>query len=162
MTTVHVIGAAGYAGAQLTALVDAHPHFTLGQVTARADAGKRIVDVAPEYRVDALLQELDLDGVAAGDFAAVCYPHAEAAAVVSELVDRGVRVVDVSADHRLTDPSAYPHWYGFDHPRPDLLAEAGITWLGDFVVDDLPARVATRHGDILSLPYSVLSKHPVG
>ena len=38
---------------------------------------------------------------------------------------------------------------------PDLLAEAGITWLGDFVVDDLPARVATRHGDILSLPYSV-------
>ena len=68
MTTVHVIGAAGYAGAQLTALVDAHPHFTLGQVTARADAGKRIVDVAPEYRVDALLQELDLDGVAAGDW----------------------------------------------------------------------------------------------
>jgi peptidoglycan/xylan/chitin deacetylase (PgdA/CDA1 family) len=38
---------------------------------------------------------------------------------------------------------------------PDLLAEAGIEWLGDFVVDDLPARVATAHGDILSLPYSV-------
>ena len=38
---------------------------------------------------------------------------------------------------------------------PDLLAEAGITWLGDFVVDDLPARVATAHGEMLSLPYSV-------
>jgi allantoinase len=38
---------------------------------------------------------------------------------------------------------------------PDLLAEAGITWLGDFVVDDLPARVATAHGELLSLPYSV-------
>ncbi|MDA2954159.1 MAG: N-acetyl-gamma-glutamyl-phosphate reductase, partial [Actinomycetota bacterium] len=82
MTTVHVIGAAGYAGAQLAALVHAHPHFTLGQVTARADVGKRIVDVAPEYRVDAVLQEMDLNGVGAGDFAAVCYPHAEAAAVV--------------------------------------------------------------------------------
>jgi peptidoglycan/xylan/chitin deacetylase (PgdA/CDA1 family) len=38
---------------------------------------------------------------------------------------------------------------------PDLLAEAGIEWLGDFVVDDLPARVTTAHGEILSLPYSV-------
>ena len=38
---------------------------------------------------------------------------------------------------------------------PDILAEAGITWLGDFVVDDLPARVATAHGEMLSLPYSV-------
>jgi allantoinase len=38
---------------------------------------------------------------------------------------------------------------------PDLLAEAGIAWLGDFVVDDLPARVATAHGELLSLPYSV-------
>ncbi len=124
MSQVHVIGAAGFSGAQLAALIDAHPHFDLGQVTARADAGKRIVDVAPEYRVDAVLQELDLEGVGQGDFAAVCYPHGEAAAMVSELVDRGARVVDVSADHRLRDPAQYPHWYGFDHPRPDLVAEA--------------------------------------
>lgn len=124
MSTVHVIGAAGFTGAQLAALVDAHPYFSLGQVTARADAGRRIVDVAPEYRVDAMLQELDLDAVGAGDFAAVCYPHAEAAAAVGQLVDRGARVVDVSADHRLRDAALYPEWYGFDHPRPDLLAEA--------------------------------------
>lgn len=124
MSTVHVIGAAGFAGAQLAALLDAHPHFTLGQVTARSDVGRRIVDVAPEYRVDAVLQQFDIAGVAQGDFAAVCYPHAEAAAVVSDLVDRGVRVVDVSADHRLNDPAQYPEWYGFTHPRPDLLAEA--------------------------------------
>ena len=38
---------------------------------------------------------------------------------------------------------------------PELLAEAGVTWLGDFVVDDLPARVAIAHGELLSLPYSV-------
>jgi N-acetyl-gamma-glutamyl-phosphate reductase len=124
MSTVHVIGAAGFSGAQLAALVDAHPFFALGQVTARADAGRRIVDIAPEYRVQAVLQEFDLEGVTAGDFAAVCYPHAEAAAMVGQLVDRGARVVDVSADHRLRDAAAYPEWYGFDHPRPDLLEEA--------------------------------------
>lgn len=124
MSTVHVIGAAGFTGAQLAALVDAHPYFSLGQVTARADAGRRIVDLAPEYRVDAVLQEFDVDAVASGDFAAVCYPHAEAAAAVGQLVDRGARVVDVSADHRLRDAALYPEWYGFQHPRPDLLAEA--------------------------------------
>lgn len=124
MSTVHVVGAAGFSGAQLAALVDAHPFFTLGQVTARGDAGRRIVDVAPEYRVQAVLQDLDLSEIVEGDFAAVCYPHAEAAAVVGELVDRGARVVDVSADHRLRDPGMYPAWYGFEHPRPDLLADA--------------------------------------
>lgn len=122
--TVHVLGAAGYAGSQLAALVDAHPWFTLGAVTARGDAGKRIVDIHPQYRVERVLTELDLDAVAPGDFAAVCYPHAEAAKLVSELVDRGARVVDVSADHRLRDAALYPEWYGFAHPRPDLLAEA--------------------------------------
>jgi N-acetyl-gamma-glutamyl-phosphate reductase len=65
-----------------------------------------------------------VEAVAPGDLAAVCYPHAEAAALVSDLVDRGARVLDVSADHRLRDPALYPAVYGFEHPRPDLLAEA--------------------------------------
>ena len=79
MSVVHVIGAAGFAGAQLAALVADHPWFELGQITARSDAGARLVDVAPEYRVDRQLQPLDLDAMAPGEFAAVCYPHAEAA-----------------------------------------------------------------------------------
>lgn len=146
MSTVHVVGAAGFSGAQLAALVDAHPHFDLGQVTARADAGRRIVDVAPEYRVNAVLQELDLDAVAEGDFAAVCYPHAEAAVAVGQLVDRGVRVVDVSADHRLRDAALYPQWYGFDHPRPDLLAEA-VYGLPEIARSDIAgARVVANPG----------------
>ena len=146
MSTVHVVGAAGFSGAQLAALVDAHPHFDLGQVTARADAGRRIVDVAPEYRVNAELQELDLDAVAEGDFAAVCYPHAEAAVAVGQLVDRGVRVVDVSADHRLRDAALYPQWYGFDHPRPALLAEA-VYGLPEIARGDIAgARVVANPG----------------
>lgn len=146
MSTVHVVGAAGFSGAQLAALVDAHPHFDLGQVTARADAGRRIVDVAPEYRVNAVLQELDLDAVADGDFAAVCYPHAEAAVAVGQLVDRGVRVVDVSADHRLRDAALYPQWYGFDHPRPALLAEA-VYGLPEIARSDIAgARVVANPG----------------
>ena len=122
--TVHIFGAAGFAGAQLAALVDRHPHFEVGQITARSDAGRRLVDVAPEHRVERLLSEPDPSAVASGDFVAVCYPHAAAAELVATLIDRGARVVDVSADHRLHDPVLYPDVYGFTHPRPDLLAEA--------------------------------------
>lgn len=124
MTRVHVLGAAGFAGAQLTALLDRHPAFELGQITSRADAGRRLRDVAPRYRVERELTVLDLDAMAPGEMAGVCYPHAEAAAVVSELVDRGLRVLDVSADHRLRDPALYPEVYGFEHPRADLLEQA--------------------------------------
>lgn len=123
-TTVHVFGAAGFAGAQLAALIDRHPGLALGIITARGDAGRRLVDVAPEYRVSQVLEQPDPASVAAGDFAAVCYPHADAAPLVAELLDRGARVLDVSADHRLRDASLYPSVYGFEHPRPDLLAEA--------------------------------------
>ena len=122
--TVHVFGGAGFAGAQLAALVDAHPHFRLGAITARSDEGTRLVDIYPQYRVAAALQSPDPALAARGDFAAVCYPHAAASELVATLVDNGVRVVDVSADHRLHDPALYPEWYGFDHSRHDLLAEA--------------------------------------
>lgn len=121
---IHVIGAAGFAGAQLAALIDAHPAFELGQITARADAGRRLVDVAPHYRVTRELTVYDPEAVSPGEFAAVAYPHAEAAPLVAALIDRGARVLDVSADHRLRDLAAYPAWYGFEHPRPDLVAEA--------------------------------------
>lgn len=124
MNRVHVLGAAGFAGAQLAGLVDRHPAFELGCITARGDAGRRLDEVAPEYRVRAVLQVYDPGAVEAGDLAAVCYPHAEAAPIVADLLDRGARVVDVSADHRLRDAALYPEWYDFTHPRPDLLAEA--------------------------------------
>jgi N-acetyl-gamma-glutamyl-phosphate reductase len=135
---VHVLGAAGFAGAQLAALVDAHPRLELGAITARADAGRRLVDIAPEHRVTRRLEAYDPEAIEAGDMAAVCYPHAEAAAVVSDLVDRGARVVDVSADHRLRDTALYERWYGFTHPRPDLVAEA---------VYGLPERYRERIAD---------------
>jgi N-acetyl-gamma-glutamyl-phosphate reductase len=137
VTRVHVFGAAGFAGAQLAELLDRHPALELGAITARGDAGRRLVEIAPEYRVERRLEPPDVEAVDADDLAAVCYPHAEAATLVSDLVDRGARVLDVSADHRLRDAALYPAVYGFEHPRPDLLAEA---------VYGLPERYRDRIG----------------
>ena len=120
---IAVFGAAGFAGALSARLIDRHPWFALTTVTARSDVGRRLDDIYPHHRVGLVLQELDLDRHADVDAAIVAYPHGAAAEVVAELVARGVRVVDLSADFRLRDPAVYAEWYR-EHPAPQLIAEA--------------------------------------
>jgi N-acetyl-gamma-glutamyl-phosphate reductase len=118
-----VLGAAGYAGALTARLVDRHPHFELKTVTARSDVGRRLDDVYPQHRVKLTLQELDLDKHGDVDAAVVAYPHGASAPVVKELREKGVRVVDLSADFRLRDLAIYEEWY-VEHPVPELLPTA--------------------------------------
>jgi N-acetyl-gamma-glutamyl-phosphate reductase len=121
---VHVLGAAGFAGAETAATLERHPGLELGMISARSDVGRRLVDVAPEHRVERVLEDFDPEAVEAGDLVCVCYPHTQSVEVVADLVDRGARVVDVGADHRLRDPALYEEWYGFTHGRPEHLEEA--------------------------------------
>ena len=99
MASVAVLGAAGYAGAVAAALLHRHPELELRHVTARSDAGARLDEVHPRTRVPLELEppttELDVDA------AVVAYPHGASAPVVAELLERGIRVVDLSADFRL-------------------------------------------------------------
>jgi N-acetyl-gamma-glutamyl-phosphate reductase len=127
-----VFGAAGYTGALTARLLWRHPSFELTAVTARADAGARLDALYPHHRVPLTLEELDLDTQAADlDAAVVAYPHGAAAPVVAALRERGVRVVDLSADFRLRDTATYEQWYR-THEAPELLAEAvyGLPELG--------------------------------
>jgi N-acetyl-gamma-glutamyl-phosphate reductase len=120
---VAVLGAAGYAGAVASALLHRHPHFELAFVTARSDAGVRLDEVHPRSRVPLQLEEYDPDRHSQVDAAVVAYPHGAAAPVVAELRERGVRVVDLSADFRLQELGTYETWYG-DHPAPELIGDA--------------------------------------
>src|SRR5680860_829720 len=100
---VAVVGAAGFGGAVAASIVDRHPSLELTALTARSDAGKRLRDVYPRHRVDLTMEELDADRIAeAADAAIVGYPHKAAAPVVRELRERGLKVVDLSADFRLS------------------------------------------------------------
>jgi len=129
---VAVLGASGYAGALAAALLHRHPRFELSALTSRSDVGRRLDDLYPRHRVPLVMEELDLDRHADGlDAAVVAYPHHAAAPVVAELRERGVKVVDLSADFRLRTLSTYERWYG-SHPEPDLLDAAvyGIPELG--------------------------------
>jgi N-acetyl-gamma-glutamyl-phosphate reductase len=120
---VGVLAAAGYAGAVAARLLHRHPHFELAYVTGRSDAGERLDAIHPRTRVPLELEAYDPDRHAEVDAAVVAYPHGAAAPVVAELRERGVRVVDLSADFRLHDRATYEAWYG-EHGAPDLLGDA--------------------------------------
>src|ERR1700722_14082081 len=123
MPSVAVFGAAGYTGALSAKLLYDHPSFELRWITARSDSGRLLCDLYPHHRVPLELEEFDLDRHAEVDAAVVAYPHGAAAEVVADLRERGVRVVDLSADFRLRDAAVYEEWYR-PHPALELLPEA--------------------------------------
>jgi N-acetyl-gamma-glutamyl-phosphate reductase len=127
---VLVAGATGFAGALAAHLLWRHPRFELVAVTGRSEVGRRLDDLYPRYRVPLQIEQLELDAYGELDAAIVAYPHAAAAAAVGDLHDRGARVVDLSADFRLSSLDTYERTYG-EHPRPDLLPQAvyGLTEL---------------------------------
>jgi N-acetyl-gamma-glutamyl-phosphate reductase len=151
---VLVAGATGFAGALAAHLLWRHPGFELAALSARSEVGRRLDDLYPRYRVPLEIEELDrqdigrlgderlLEGVEA---AIVAYPHAAAAPTVAALLERGLRVIDLSADFRLADVSTYERWYGV-HPTPQLLADAtyGLTELHRSAIRD--ARLVANPG----------------
>ena len=137
MPSVIVVGASGYAGALAARLLWRHPQFDLAAITAREDSGRSLTDLYPQHRVPLVLEALDLDRAAGSDAAIVAYPHGTAAPVVAALLDRGLRVVDLSADFRLRDVAAYERWY-VSHPHPELI-ELAVYGLTELYRDEIAA-----------------------
>ncbi len=144
MPSAIVAGASGYTGALAARLLWRHPDFELRAVTSRSDAGRRLDDLYPHHRVPLELEPLDLDRHGDVDAAIVAYPHGAAAPVVAALRERGVKVVDLSADFRLRDVAEYERWY-VEHPHPELIEGA---------VYGLPERYrdAVRDADLVANP----------
>jgi N-acetyl-gamma-glutamyl-phosphate reductase len=143
---VAVLGASGYAGALAAYLLHRHPRFELVAVTSRSDVGRRLDDLYPRYRVPLTMEELDLDRHADGlDAAVVAYPHHAAARTVAGLRERGVKVVDLSADFRLRALGTYEQWYGA-HPAPALLEDAV------YGLPELGYREAIKAADVVANP----------
>ena len=133
--TVLVAGASGYAGALAAALLDRHPHFDLVAATSRSDAGVRLDELYPYHRVPLVMDAFDVDTHGDVDAAIVAYPHGAAAPTVAELHERGVKVVDLSADFRLRDPGTYAEWYG-EHGAPALFGH-GVYGLPELYRDEI-------------------------
>jgi N-acetyl-gamma-glutamyl-phosphate reductase len=111
----------------LLRLLVRHPGVEVTALTAETSANRPIADIFPSLRgfVDLVCQPLDPARLATqADLVFLALPHKASMTVAADLLERGVRVLDLSADHRLKDAAAYPAWYGMTHSAPHLLKEA--------------------------------------
>lgn len=127
MIRVGVVGASGYTGSELLRLLIRHPEARVGIVTSQTHAGRSVDEVIPSLRglLDLRLEGFDPDMVAErADVAFLALPHRVSMEFAPQLLERGVRVIDLSADYRLRDVKTYERWYGVKHTSPELLSEA--------------------------------------
>ncbi len=117
-----VAGASGYAGMTLVNMLARHPNVELRQLTSRSFAGQPYESVFPLLDLQG---EFVPDPIPAGiDVVFSCLPHNVGASRAAGWLEAGARVIDMSADFRLKDPSEYPKWYRQEHPAQALLAKA--------------------------------------
>ena len=126
-----IVGASGYSGEQLMRLLLRHPGVEIVGLTSRQEAGRRLSDVMPRFRgwpgADTLtFIEPNADGIAAtgAKVAFLALPHGVAAEIAIPLLEKGLTIIDLSADFRIRDAAVYQEFYDHAHPAPDLLSEA--------------------------------------
>lgn len=126
-TRVAVVGATGYTGAELLRLLAGHPRVEVAALCAQSKLAPRASSVLPSLTglVELPIDAFDADAVARkADVAFCALPHGASVPCVAALRERGVTVLDLSADFRLRDPAVYAQWYGAEHSAPALLGEA--------------------------------------
>ncbi|EXJ13811.1 N-acetyl-gamma-glutamyl-phosphate reductase [Imhoffiella purpurea] len=126
MLRVGIVGGTGYTGAELLRILLRHPGVSLNVITSRGEAGQPVADLFPHLRGQVDLCFSEPDNAVLGDCDLVFFatPNGTAMQSVPDLLDRGVRVIDLAADFRLKDPALWERWYGIPHQCPDLLEEA--------------------------------------
>lgn len=121
MIKVGIINVTGYIGMELARLLHRHPHVELASITGRSAVGQRIGELLPHLADIDLVIESELGDV---DLVFSALPHKTSAEAVLPLIERGIKLIDLSADFRLKSAQDYQTWYGFTHPAPQLLDEA--------------------------------------
>ncbi len=133
-----IVGAAGFAGIELTRLVLHHPGLELTVVTSNELAGAPISDEYPGFAgaTSLVFSKHDNPDLYQCDLVFLAVPHTAALAMAPSFVDKGIAVIDLSADFRLKNPHVYEQWYGVLHKELDLLEQAAFG-LPELFPDDL-------------------------
>lgn len=126
-TRVSILGATGYGGGELLRLLLQHPNVTVAHATSRSEGGRSVGQVHRnlDRLTDLTFSNPDLETLLAdSDVVIGALPHGASAEVLAPIVERGMRVIDLSGDYRLRDMDTYAKWYKRTHPRPDLVPSA--------------------------------------
>jgi N-acetyl-gamma-glutamyl-phosphate reductase len=128
MTKVAILGGSGYTAVELIKILLRHPAVEIAAVTSRSEGTPPVAELHPSLtgRLSLRCEPFDADGLVARGVRCAfgCLPHGVSMTTVPALLDRGVRVIDLSADYRLRDPNVYAQWYGESHGDLAHLAQA--------------------------------------
>ncbi len=121
---VAIVGASGYTALEAIEWLIDHPHVEIVAATSRQADGSMLADMHPSLlrRIRLPVEDLSAEQIAQRcDVAMTCLPHGASAHIIMELLAAGCRVIDLSADYRLSTPELYQKWYGDAHPDPGRL-----------------------------------------
>jgi N-acetyl-gamma-glutamyl-phosphate reductase len=126
MIKVGIVGGTGYTGVELLRLLSQHPQVELAAITSRGDAGTAVSDMFPSLRGKVSLKFVDPKGAPLDSCDVVFFatPNGIAMQQAKQLLDAGVRVIDLAADFRIKDIAVWEKWYGMTHATADLVGEA--------------------------------------
>ncbi len=147
MIRAGIVGGTGYTGVELLRILALHTEVEVSVVTSRTDAGLRVDTLYPSLRgyINVLFSLPELDILSECDVVFFATPNGTAMLMAEQLLARGVKVIDLSADFRIKDANVWSRWYGMEHACPDLIAEA---------VYGLPElnREAIRQSNLIACP----------
>ena len=126
MIRAGIVGGTGYTGVELLRILALHPEVEVTVVTSRTDAGLRVDALYPSLRghIDVAFSLPDSETLSQCDVVFFATPNGTTMLMAEQLLARGIKVIDLSADFRLKDAQEWSDWYGMEHACPDLIAEA--------------------------------------
>lgn len=128
-----VIGATGFAGAELLRLLDGHPEVELAVITSESSTGENIAAMYPHLaaRIETALGSMQaIEQIAAdSDVIFIALPHGHAMKIGRQLQTRNVKIIDLGGDYRFKNPKVFEEWYKVKHEDPETQAVYGLTEL---------------------------------
>ncbi|MDR1522758.1 MAG: N-acetyl-gamma-glutamyl-phosphate reductase [Endomicrobium sp.] len=127
MVKVGIVGITGYTGEELLKILISHPNVKITGLYGRSTSGQgSLKDVYPKFEnLNLIIESLDIDKVSKScDLVFLALPHGVAFELVPNFVNKGVKVIDLSADFRLKDVNTYEEWYKVKHTGKDFISKA--------------------------------------
>ena len=141
MTRIAILGATGYTALELLKILARHPHVEVTALTTRQDSKPHISEIHPALtgQFDLVCENLSAEEVGQrADIVFCALPYTASMEAVPQLLDAGCRVIDLSADYRLSDPGVYEKWYGHVHTDPTRLSST-VYGLPELFMDRIPS-----------------------
>ena len=124
MISVGIIGASGYTGEELVKILQNHPNVEIKSLTSRTHVGKKISEVFElEKPINDVFKKPTTENLIGCDVVFFATPNGIAMDMAAELINKNIRIIDISADFRLKNPDTWEKWYGRNHSAKSLLSE---------------------------------------